>query len=90
MNDIRRRALAKVKKDMNSARVYLEDRQSTVSDIMSEEDDARDNMPEGLIGSEKYEKSENASEKLQECIDSLDEVLSMLDDIMDAIDEAME
>lgn len=90
MNDIRRRALAKVKKDMSSARAYLEDRQSTVSDIMTEEDDARDNMPEGLIGSEKYEKSENASEKLQECIDSLDEVLSMLDDIMDALDEAME
>lgn len=51
--------------------------------LRDEEDDYRDNIPENLQGSEKYENSENASYSMDEAIDNIS---SAVDSINEAID----
>ena len=55
-----------------------------VSDSISniiEEDEARESMPENLVGSERYETSEVASDTLQDTIDLLEESVERLSEI---------
>lgn len=54
---------------------------STLEDILTEEDDYRDNMPENLQGSARYETSEDSSNRLDSAISSIDEAISTLEDI---------
>ncbi len=57
---------------------------SIVSDlemVKDEEDDYRDNMPENLQGSIRYDDSEEASNAMQDAIDSLEEAVSSLEEI---------
>ena len=54
--------------------------QSEIGDILSEEGEYRDNIPENLQGSEKYENAENNCDNLQNAIDQVDEVISYLEE----------
>lgn len=54
---------------------------SLVEDILSEEQDAFDNMPESLQGSERGEISEAAQESLEATINALEEAISCLEEI---------
>lgn len=54
--------------------------QSEIGDILSEEEEYRDNIPENLQGSEKYENAENNCDNLQNAIDQVDEVISYLEE----------
>ena len=49
-------------------------------DIMSEEEDYRDNMPENLQGSMKYDAAEEAIDNMQDAIDSLEEAIDSLNE----------
>ena len=49
--------------------------------IRDEEDEARESMPENLVGSERYETSEIASDTLQDAIDLLEEAVERLSEI---------
>lgn len=57
----------------------LQEINETISIILEEEEIYRDNMPENLQNSEKYEKADQACDNLQECIDELESIIDMLE-----------
>lgn len=76
MNNPRRKALQAVIDAISEAQEALEV-------LKEEEEEYRDNMPENLQGSERYEKADNAC-------DNLDTATSSLTEAIDAITEAIE
>ena len=58
----------------------LQELQGTVESIMNDEEEYRDNIPENLQGSERYEKAEEACDYLQEAYDGIDDVISSLEE----------
>lgn len=76
MNKIRRKALQEIYDKLSDLREELE----TIKD---EEDESRENMPENLQGSERYEQSEAAS-------GNIDEAMEYLSSACDSIESAME
>lgn len=75
MNKIRRKALQEIYDKLSDLREELE----TIKD---EEDESRENMPENLQGSERYEQSETAS-------GNIDEAMEYLSSACDSIESAM-
>lgn len=69
MNKARRKQLDEIIERINSVKDDLES-------IMNDEEEYRDNMPENLQGSEKYELADAACEAMQEAIYQLDEAVS--------------
>lgn len=55
--------------------------ESVVQDILNDEQEAYDNMPEGLQESENGLKSMEAQENLEAAVDALQEAISYLEDI---------
>lgn len=51
-----------------------------VSDILAEEEEAFDNMPESLQYSERGDISQEAQDNLSSAVDSLEEAISYLED----------
>ena len=76
MNKIRRKALQEIYDKLSDLREELE----TIKD---EEDESRENMPENLQGSERYEQSETAS-------GNIDEAMEYLSSACDSIESAMD
>lgn len=76
MNKIRRKALQEIYDKLSDLREELE----TIKD---EEDESRENMPENLQGSERYEQSETAS-------GNIDEAMEYLSSACDSIESATE
>lgn len=76
MNRIRRKALAEIQ-------AKIEELQSQLETLMNEEEEYRDNMPENLWGSERYEKADTACDNIGNAMDGLQEAI-------DYIVEAME
>lgn len=60
----------------------LEEAKNNLENILSDEQDYFDNMPENLQGSIRGEDSEEAIDVLQEAIDAIDECVSSLNDII--------
>lgn len=62
-------------------KVAIEQIQDLVDSILSEEQTAFENMPEGLQASENGVISEEAQENLEAAIESLEEAISYLEEI---------
>lgn len=101
MNNTRRKAIKQTIDRFDSIRKKLEELvdevesiKSDVEDIQWEEEDYRDNMPENLQGSERYDKTDAACTSLSDAVDSLDDVISILgidfSDVTTPLEEAME
>lgn len=73
MNRIRRKALNDIKDQIEMLRCTLEQ-------LAEEEEEYRDNMPENLQGSERYEKADEACDSLNSALDSLDEAVEYIDE----------
>jgi hypothetical protein len=65
MNKIRRKALEEIKDKITAIAGELEI-------VTSEEGDYRDNIPENLQGSERYEKASEAADALGEAVEHLE------------------
>ena len=63
----------------------LEDLKSDVEDILAEEENARDNIPESLQDSECYEKSDAACDSLSDAVDALEDIISTSIDFQDVV-----
>jgi molecular chaperone GrpE (heat shock protein) len=72
MNKIRRSALQKLQERVTEMREELEV-------LMEEEEEYRDNMPENLQGSEKYEIADTACDNLSSALDALEEAVSYIE-----------
>ncbi|MBQ9227578.1 MAG: hypothetical protein IJ168_02000 [Eubacterium sp.] len=68
MNNPRRKKLNDIIAALNELKEYLEA-------MMEEEEAYRDNIPENLQGSERFEKSDEACDALSYALDSIDEVI---------------
>lgn len=77
MNKKRRAAIAEVVGRLVEA-------QRELQEILDEEDTYRDNIPDGLQGSTRYDESEAASDTLESVVDMLDGVVMDLTGIADA------
>ncbi len=74
MNNIRRKELAAIVDLANKLSTLLDEIRNDLENIRDEEQDAYDNMPEGLQASERGENSEAA-------ISQMEDALSMLTDL---------
>lgn len=76
MNNLRRKTLQDLYDIIANAKDNLDE-------VRDEEECYKDNMPENLQGSERYERAEEA-------IDALESAISSLEDALDSIEEAKE
>lgn len=68
MNKVRR-------KNLQSIADQLEYLKTQIEDICSDEEEYRDNIPENMQGSERYEKADTACDNLSDAVDNLEEVI---------------
>lgn len=66
----------------------LENLESDVESIQDEEIEYRDNMPENLQGSEKYEVADSACDSLESAKDTLSDMKDSIDEIVSSLEEA--
>lgn len=76
MNKIRRKAIAKVKELVEIAKSDLEN-------ILWDEEDAFENMPDGLKESDRGAAMEEGIDELSEIIDGLDNIVDSLEEFVD-------
>lgn len=72
MNKIRR-------KELQDVIDQLEELKGSVEDLMGKEEEYRDNIPENLQGSVRYEATDSACDALQEAMEAFDEVISNIE-----------
>ena len=82
MNKQRREKIGKLKSRIQSTQIELKQFSSELSSILNEEQDAFDNMPEGLQSSYRGMCSEDAIDNMEEASEKLDEVIELLNDIV--------
>lgn len=93
MNKSRRKRIAAVISTLeNVGYNIIESARDEIEDILWEEEDAYDNMPENLQYSMRGEESSEAIDNLQEAVDKLEEAIEVLEEInnMDKDDEEYE
>lgn len=85
MNKSRRKRIASAIDTLGKITNYdlIESIKSEIEDILWEEDDAYNNMPENLQYSIRGEESSEAIDNLQEAVDKLDGAIDILNDIND-------
>lgn len=72
MNKIRRKGLQSI--------IYqIEELKSSLEDLQAEEEEYRDNMPENLWGSERYDKAETAIAGMENAVSALEEAICSID-----------
>ena len=72
MNNIRRKQLAAIME-------RLEELKSDIELVLEEEQEAMDNVPESLWGSERYERMEEAVSNMEEAVSGLEDVISSIE-----------
>ena len=72
MNKVRRKALDEVISKIEEAKELLEN-------LQAEEEEYRDNMPENLQGSERYEAADAAVDNMSSAVDALDGAISSIE-----------
>lgn len=82
MNNARRRRISELKTQIDFANNYIKEASKKLSSVLSEEQDAFDNMPEGLQSSYRGMCSEDAIDSMEEACEKLDEVIELLADIV--------
>ena len=82
MNDVRRRRINELETQIDFANKTLKEASKKLSSILNEEQDAFDNMPEGLQSSYRGMCSEDAIDNMEEASEKLDEVIELLGDIV--------
>ena len=82
MNNTRRRRINELKTQIDFVNSTLKEVNKKLSSILNEEQDAFDNIPEGLQGSYRGMCSEDAIDNMEVASDKLDEVIELLGDIV--------
>lgn len=75
MNKIRRASIEKVIGMIADARSLLEE-------LKDEEEEYRDNMPENLTGSERYEKADDAVSAMEDAISDMEDIENSLEEVI--------
>lgn len=72
MNNVRRKELHKIIESLEILKGELDT-------LYEDEETCRDNLPESLYGSEKYERADEACYNLESACDSLEEAIDYID-----------
>lgn len=72
MNNQRRKELDKIYEGFEEMKYKLES-------ILEDEETYRDNIPENLQGSERYETADEACDALSSAVDSVDEIFELIE-----------
>lgn len=72
MNNVRRKKLASIQEQ-------LEELKDSLEEVLTEEEEGRDNLPENLLGSERWNKADAACNQLQEAIDEIESALTCIE-----------
>lgn len=72
MNKVRRKALAAIASQLEEVKGALED-------LQFEEEEYRDNIPENLQGSGRYEQAEEAVNNIEEAVSSLEDAINFIE-----------
>lgn len=86
MNNDRRKALGKIAGQLREMSSQLSGLKDELESLKGEEEEYKDNMPENLQGSERYEAAEAAVSALDEALDMIPD----LDEVADKVEEAAE
>lgn len=89
MNKVRRKRIASVIETLENITGYdlIETAKDEIENILWEEDDAYNNMPENLQCSMRGEESNDAIDNLQEAVDVLEEAVDALNELYDLKEE---
>lgn len=68
------------RKELDALREQLEEIRGSLEDLMAEEEEYRDNIPENLQGSERYENAEIACERMSGAIDDIESAVSYIEE----------
>ena len=90
MNKARRKNIQEVIERLTVLQGELETLESDVESIQDEEVEYRDNMPENLQGSEKYEAADSACDSLESARDMLSDMKDSVDEIISSLEEAVQ
>lgn len=83
MNNIRRKEIREIMEQLYEAEAKLVDAYDWIIQVNEQEEEYRDNIPENLLGSVRYEASEEASNYMEYATDALE---GLADSIIDAIE----
>lgn len=72
MNKLRRKSLQALSEKLDELKSELED-------IQQQEEEYRDNIPENLQGSDRYDKADSACSDLFDAVSSIDEALDSIE-----------
>lgn len=89
MNKVRRKRIVSIIETLENITGYdlIETIKGEIEDILWEEDDAYNNMPENLQYSMRGEESSDAIDSLQEAVDALEEAIDALNELYDLKEE---
>jgi hypothetical protein len=82
MNKQRKEKIRQLKARFQDIQTELKQTSGELSSILNEEQDAFDNMPEGLQSSYRGMCSEDAIDSMEEASEKFDEVIELLNDIV--------
>lgn len=68
------------RKQLDAILAKLEELKEEVAVLQEEEEEYRDNMPENLQGSEKYEKADAACDALSSTVDAIEEAVGYIEE----------
>ena len=88
MNKVRRKRIDEIKYRLAELQEEMESLMDDIDSVYEEESEYRDNMPENLQGSERYEVADAACDNLESAKDSLEELKDQIDDVVSALEEA--
>lgn len=71
MNNMRRQQIRVAIKELQKDKPDVDAARSILEDVLSEEEDARDNIPESLQESDRYQVCEDSCDLLEQVIDDL-------------------
>lgn len=86
LNNTRRRQIRMAIKELQKDKPDIDMVRSILEDVLSEEEDARDNIPESLQESDRYQVCEESCDLLEQAIDDLgNEENTNIEDVLDTL-----
>lgn len=86
LNNMRRRQIRAAIKELQKDKPNIDVARSILEDVLSEEEDARDNTPESLQESDRYQVCEESCDLLEQAIDDLgNEEETDIGDVLDTL-----
>ena len=88
MNKVRRKRIDEIKSRLADLQEEVENLMDDVDSVFEEESEYRDNMPDNLQGSERYEIADAACDNLESAKDTLEEIKDQIDSVVSSLEEA--